>query len=63
MEYCEGGDISQLISKCKKNGEYISEEMLWKIFTQILKMENYEFVCQIGKGNFGRISKIIRKSD
>ena len=37
MEYCEGGDISQLISKCKKNGEYISEEMLWKIFTQILK--------------------------
>ena len=37
MEYCEGGDISQLISKCKKNGEYISEDMLWKIFTQILK--------------------------
>ena len=37
MEYCEGGDISQLISKCKKNGEYISEEMIWKIFTQILK--------------------------
>ena len=26
-------------------------------------MENYELICQIGKGNFGSISKIIRKSD
>ena len=40
MEYCEGGDISQLINNCKKNKEYISEEMIWKIFTQILKAVN-----------------------
>ena len=26
-------------------------------------MDNYELICQIGKGNFGSISKIIRKSD
>ena len=37
MEYCEGGDISQIINQCKKNGEYISEETIWKIFTQVLK--------------------------
>ena len=37
MEYCENGDISQLIAQCKKEGQYISEEVIWKIFTQILK--------------------------
>ena len=37
MEYCENGDISQLITQCKKDGQYISEEVIWKIFTQILK--------------------------
>ena len=37
MEYCENGDISQLISKCKNSGEYLSEETIWKIFIQVLK--------------------------
>ena len=37
MEYCEGGDISQIINQCKKNREYISEETIWKIFIQVLK--------------------------
>ena len=37
MEYCEGGDISQLINTYKKNNEYIPEEIIWKTFTQILK--------------------------
>ena len=37
MEYCEGGDISQLINNYKKKGEYIPEEIIWKIFTQVLK--------------------------
>lgn len=36
MEYCEGGDIGQLIKKCKKNKELIAEDVIWKIFTQII---------------------------
>ena len=36
MEYCEGGDISQLIKRCKKSNEYIAEDIIWKIFTQVL---------------------------
>ena len=30
MEYCENGDINQLIKKYKKNKEYIPEEKIWK---------------------------------
>ena len=37
MEYCEGGDISHLINSYKKKGQYIPEEIIWKIFTQVLK--------------------------
>jgi len=36
MEYCEGGDIGALIKRCKKNCEYIAEDVIWKIFTQIV---------------------------
>lgn len=36
MEYCEGGDISQLIKKCKNEREHIPEDQIWKIFTQIV---------------------------
>ena len=36
MEYCEGGDINQLIKRCKKSNEYIAEDIIWKIFTQVL---------------------------
>ena len=36
MEYCEGGDLGQLIKRCKKNKEYIAEDVIWKIFTQIV---------------------------
>ena len=31
MEYCEGGDLGQLIKRCKKNKEYIAEDVIWKI--------------------------------
>lgn len=36
MEFCEGGDIGALIKRCKKNSEYIAEDVIWKIFTQIV---------------------------
>ncbi len=36
MEYCEGGDIGALIKRCKKNKEYIAEDVIWKIFTQLV---------------------------
>jgi NIMA (never in mitosis gene a)-related kinase 2 len=36
QEYCEGGDISKLIKKYKKDKQYIPEEMIWKFFMQII---------------------------
>ncbi len=35
MEYCEGGDMGQLIKKCKRDKDYIAEDVIWKIFMQI----------------------------
>lgn len=36
MEYCEGGDISTLIKRSKKEKKYIPEEMIWDIVAQVL---------------------------
>ncbi len=36
MEYCEGGDMGLLIKKCKKDKDPIAEEVVWKIFMQIV---------------------------
>lgn len=36
MEYCEGGDLGGIIRKCKTKGDYVPEEIVWSIFTQIL---------------------------
>jgi len=35
MEYCEGGDMGQLIKKCRRTKDYIAEDVIWKIFMQI----------------------------
>ena len=35
MEFCEQGDMSQLIRRCKKSKEFIPEEMAWKILSQM----------------------------
>ena len=35
MEYCEKGDMAQLIKQCRKKKEYIPEELAWKILSQI----------------------------
>lgn len=37
MEYCEGGDLRALIKKCKRDHEHIPEELIWKVFGQIVQ--------------------------
>ena len=36
MEYCENGDMAQLIKKCKSAKDFVSEDVIWKIFMKIL---------------------------
>ena len=36
MEYCEGGDMAQLIKKCKAENDFVSEDVIWKLFMQIV---------------------------
>lgn len=36
MEYCDGGDISELIKKYREIKQYIPETLIWQIFTQTL---------------------------
>ena len=40
MEYCEGGDLKTLLKNCKKSSDYVAEDVIWKIFTQILSALN-----------------------
>ena len=35
MEYCERGDMAQLIKRLKKEKEYVPEEKVWKAIAQI----------------------------
>ncbi len=36
MEHCVGGDMTKLIKKCKLEKDYVAEDVIWKIFTQII---------------------------
>ena len=36
MEYCEGGDISTLIKNSKKEKQFLPEDMIWIILSQVL---------------------------
>lgn len=36
MEYCEGGDMGALLKRCKRDRDYIAEDVIWKIFSQIV---------------------------
>ena len=47
MEYCSGGDIGQLIKRCRRNRELIEEEIIWKIFIQVILALN---ACHNFKG-------------
>jgi len=33
MEYCEKGDMAQLIRKLRKDKEYLPEEQIWKVLS------------------------------
>ncbi|CAG8641766.1 10256_t:CDS:2, partial [Acaulospora morrowiae] len=48
MEYCEGGDLSSLIKKCRREGNYLPEDSIWFFFTQILSALHE---CHYGYGN------------
>lgn len=36
MEYCERGDLAALIKKCRREKDYMQEDVIWKIFTQLV---------------------------
>eukprot|EP01022_Parablepharisma_sp_SALTPOND_P008079 TRINITY_DN135175_c0_g1_i1.p1 TRINITY_DN135175_c0_g1~~TRINITY_DN135175_c0_g1_i1.p1 ORF type:complete len:442 (+),score=56.24 TRINITY_DN135175_c0_g1_i1:93-1328(+) len=36
MEYCEGGDMGLLLKRCRKEKDYIGEDVVWKVFMQII---------------------------
>ncbi|KAE8600551.1 hypothetical protein XENTR_v10013305 [Xenopus tropicalis] len=35
MEYCEGGDLASLIAKCTKERQYLEEDFILRIFSQL----------------------------
>ncbi|KAJ9575834.1 hypothetical protein L9F63_007292 [Diploptera punctata] len=37
MEWCQGGDLSSLINKCKKSGSYLDEGFVWKVLYQMCR--------------------------
>lgn len=37
MEYCENGDLKQQIEKSRRKNDFIAEDVIWKIFMQILR--------------------------
>lgn len=36
MEFCEKGDLGHLIKKHKRDGTYLSEENIWRLFSHVL---------------------------
>ena len=36
MEYCENGDMAKLIKNYKVEKDFVPEDVVWKIFMQIL---------------------------
>jgi NIMA (never in mitosis gene a)-related kinase len=36
MEYCQGGDLQKMIRSYLKRQEYIPEEFIWRIFSQLV---------------------------
>jgi NIMA (never in mitosis gene a)-related kinase len=36
MEFCQGGDLSQMLRKCRRDMDYIAEDVVWKVFSQLV---------------------------
>lgn len=36
MEYCSGGDLSQLLTTCKNQNTYLKEDEIWTFFTHLV---------------------------
>ncbi|KAK9468807.1 kinase-like domain-containing protein [Lipomyces arxii] len=36
MEYCGGGDLSQLIKSCRDAGHFVPERVVWSVLTQLV---------------------------
>lgn len=36
MEYAEGGDLGQIIRRCKKEGTSVDESFVWHVFSQLV---------------------------
>jgi len=57
MEYCEGGDMARLIRKCRKEKDFVSEDVIWKIYTQLIQALA---VCHL-KEDGNNIGKILHR--
>jgi serine/threonine protein kinase len=33
MEHCQGGDLQQIIRRCRKQNDSIAEDVVWRILT------------------------------
>ena len=45
MEYCQGGDLSQLIKRCKRNNEYINEDVIYESLSvkrRLVELDPYD---------------------
>ena len=36
MEFCDSGDLFQLITKHQKDQTYINEDIIWRVFIQVV---------------------------
>ena len=36
MEYCDGGDLQNLIKRCQRTKEHLKEPFIWRVFSQIV---------------------------
>ena len=41
MEYCSGGDLSAEIKRAIQKKTYMDEEVIWKVFYQLMDALNY----------------------